>query len=604
MKQGVKCQRIFILSLLSLTVFAPLLYLPGKIAKHSSSTEFDGSVENISGPRYARDSLRFNAIQQEIRGDLRVPELVVYKDGDFSSVASRTSNDDKFMNEHADSIADIQVKNVATVDDGGERGIQHIPVSIPKGVAENLKEKKQEQQDKQGDPNGMSHTRNAADKKLREMKDQVILAKVYLAFAPPNSNSHLVKELQLRIKEVEQAVGDATKDSDLHRGALQKLKSMDATLSKASSVYSNCSPMSSKLRAMTANTEELLRAQRKKVDYLVRLLGRTIPKGLHCLSMRLTDEYFSLPPEEREFPNREKLQKPDLYHYAVFSDNVLACAVVVNSTVSSSLEPEKVVFHVVTDALNAPAIKMWFLTTQPGEATIEVQTIDGVKVESTNHGPIFQQPKSQDPRFCSSLNYLRFYLPELFPKLNKIVLLDHDVVVQRDLGGLWEVDMKGNVNGAVETCGNQEFDLFPWMDVFINFSDPIAAKNFKAKACTWAFGMNMFNLQEWRRQDLTSVYHKWSELGKKRQLWKAGSLPLGLVTFYNHTLVLDRRWHLQGLGVAESGIGRSEIERAAVIHYNGQLKPWLDIGLQKYKGYWNKYVSYGHPFLERCNIHQ
>ncbi|XP_068635568.1 probable galacturonosyltransferase 6 [Aristolochia californica] len=600
MKQGVKCQRILILSLLLLTVFAPLLYLPGKIAKFTSSSHFGGFVEDISSVRYVRDYLKLSAIQQEIRGDLKEPDLVVYKDDDFSSLASRTSIDDKLLNKDVDSIAEIREKNGSRVDDGGRRGSQRITVSI----VDTLKEKKHEQRDRKGEPNGLSHTKKATDEKLREMKDQVILAKTYLAFAPPNSNSHLVKELKLRIKEVERAIGDTTKDSDLHRGALQKMKSMDATLSKAGRVYSNCSPMSSKLRAMTANTEELLRAQRNQVDYLVRLAGRTISKGLHCLSMRLTDEYFSLPPEEREFPNREKLQQLDLYHYAVFSDNVLACAVVISSTLSSSLEPEKVVFHVVTDALNAPAIKMWFLTTQPGEATIEVRTIDDFKPASTNNGPIFQQPKSQDPRFSSSLNYLRFYLPELFPKLNKIVLLDHDVVVQRDLRGLWEVDMKGKVNGAVEMCGNKEFDLFPRMDMFINFSDPTVAKKFKAKACTWAFGMNVFDLQEWRRQDLTSVYHKWSELGKRRKLWKAGSLPLGLVTFYSHTVALDRRWHLLGLGIAESGIGRSEIERAAVIHYDGQLKPWLDIGLQKYKGYWNKYVRYGHPFLVRCNIHQ
>lgn len=56
-----------------------------------------------------------------------------------------------------------------------------------------------------------------SDEKVKEMKDQVIRAKAYLNFAPSGSNSHLVKELRLRIKELERAVGDATKDSDLSR---------------------------------------------------------------------------------------------------------------------------------------------------------------------------------------------------------------------------------------------------------------------------------------------------------------------------------------------------------------------------------------------------
>ena len=41
------------------------------------------------------------------------------------------------------------------------------------------------------------------------------------------------------------------------------------------------------------------------------------------------------------------------------------------------------------------------------------------------------------------LNHLRFYLPEVFPRLRKILFLDDDIVVQRDLGGLWEVCCKG-----------------------------------------------------------------------------------------------------------------------------------------------------------------
>lgn len=111
---------------------------------------------------------------------------------------------------------------------------------------------------------------------------------------------------------------------------------MEVTLSKASRVYADCPAMVTKLRAMTYNSEEQARAQKSQVGFLLRLAGRTTPKGLHCLSMRLTAEYFALQPEEWQFPNQHKLHDPDLYHFAVFSDNILACAVVVNSTISTS----------------------------------------------------------------------------------------------------------------------------------------------------------------------------------------------------------------------------------------------------------------------------
>lgn len=55
------------------------------------------------------------------------------------------------------------------------------------------------------------------DEKVKAMKDQVISARVYLSLAPPGSTSHMVKELRLRIKELERAMGEATKDSELSR---------------------------------------------------------------------------------------------------------------------------------------------------------------------------------------------------------------------------------------------------------------------------------------------------------------------------------------------------------------------------------------------------
>lgn len=53
------------------------------------------------------------------------------------------------------------------------------------------------------------------DYKVKEIKDQLIRAKAYLTFSPPGSNSHLVKELRQRIKELEHAVDEVIRDSDL-----------------------------------------------------------------------------------------------------------------------------------------------------------------------------------------------------------------------------------------------------------------------------------------------------------------------------------------------------------------------------------------------------
>jgi len=60
-------------------------------------------------------------------------------------------------------------------------------------------------------------SRRVSNQKVLEIKDQIIQARAYLGLASPGSSSHLVKELKLRIKEMEHAVGEATMDSDLSR---------------------------------------------------------------------------------------------------------------------------------------------------------------------------------------------------------------------------------------------------------------------------------------------------------------------------------------------------------------------------------------------------
>lgn len=588
--------RIFIiLCLIAVFVTTPILLFSSHRLIHLGSDASKEFVGDLSILKHRIEVQALNAVQQEEVENLKEPILDVYRDGNQISAVSLYTIDKN------DSLG--QPKNVSlagnnvTTHDSKKESQQSLPEETLATREKALE--KSRPKEVQHSQNVQSHPRRALDERVKEIKDQLIRAKAFLNFAPAGSNSNFVKEIKLRIKDLERATGEVSKDSDLSRRAIQKMKAMSATLSKASRLFPDCSAMVKKLRAMTYNAEEQLRTQKNQASFLENLAGRTTPKGLHCLSMRLTTEYFALQSEEQKLPNQHKFQNPDLHHFAVFSDNVLACSAVVNSTVSTARAPEKIVFHIVTDSLNQPAMTMWFLSNPPGKATIQIQSID--MFDWLPNKDTLQKQESLDPRYTSPLNHLRFYLPDIFPSLNKIVLLDHDVVVKRDLSGLWHINMKGKVNGAVETCLEGE-PSFRRMDMLINFTDPMVATKFDVKSCTWAFGMNLFDLQEWRKRNLTGLYHKYLELGSNRPLMKAGTLPIGWMTFYKHTRAIDRRWHVLGLGY-DSGVKLNEIEQAAVIHYDGVMKPWLEIGLQKFKPYWKKHVRYEHPFVQQCNIH-
>ncbi|KAL9390969.1 hypothetical protein Peur_014889 [Populus x canadensis] len=461
-----------------------------------------------------------------------------------------------------------------------------------------------------------------SDSTLKLMRDQIIMAKAYANIAKSNNVTTLYNSLMKQSRESQLAIGEAMSDAELHPSALVQAKAMGHVLSIAKDQLYECPTMSRKLRAMLQLNEENVNALKKKSAFLIQLAAKTIPKPLHCLPLQLAADYFLYGYQNKKYLDKEKVQDPSLFHYAIFSDNVLATSVVINSTVQHAKDPQKHVFHIVTDKLNFAAMKMWFIVNPPAKATVQVENIDDFKWLNASYCSVLRQLESarikeyyfkanhpsslasgadnlkyRNPKYLSMLNHLRFYLPEVYPKLDKILFLDDDIVVQKDLTPLWSIDLQGMVNGAVETC-KESFHRF---DKYLNFSNPKIYNNFDPNACGWAFGMNMFDLKQWKRSNITGIYHHWQDLNEDRNLWKLGSLPPGLITFYNLTYPLDRSWHVLGLGY-DPALNQTEIENAAVVHYNGNYKPWLDLAVAKYKPYWSRYVQYDNPYLQQCNI--
>lgn len=361
-----------------------------------------------------------------------------------------------------------------------------------------------------------------------------------------------------------------------------------------------------KLKDTIFSVNELLVKAKKNGQVASLIAAKSIPKSLHCLAMRLVDERIAHPDKYTEEEDSAEFEDPSLYHYAIFSNNVIAVSVVVNSAVKNAQEPWKHVFHVVSDRMNVAAMKVWFkMRPVGGGARVEVKAVEDYAFLNSSYVPVLRQMESanygdnaklRNPNY-SLLNHLRFYLPEMYPKLHRILFLDDDVVVQKDLSALWRIDLDGKVNGAVETC----FGSFHRYAHYLNFSNSVIREKFNPKACAWAYGMNIFDLDAWRREKCTDQYHYWQNLNEDGTLWKSGMLPPGLITFYSTTKSLDKSWHVLGLGYNPS-ISTDEINHAAVIHFNGNMKPWLDIAINQFKNLWTKYVDNDMEFVQVCNF--
>ncbi|WOK94433.1 putative galacturonosyltransferase 13 [Canna indica] len=392
------------------------------------------------------------------------------------------------------------------------------------------------------------------------------------------------------------------------------------------------------LKAMMENMEKEVKRSRLSEQLHKHLAASTVPKGIHCLSLRLTDEYSSNAHARKQLPAPELLpllSDNSYQHIVLASDNIVAASVVVTSVVRSSLRPEKIVFHLITDKKTYPGMHSWFALNSISPAVIEVKGVhqfswltrenvpvleaveshlairkhyhgDHVLGSNTSDNPRVFASKLQarSPKYISLLNHLRVYLPELFPSLNKVVFLDDDVVIQRDLSPLWEINLAGKVNGAVETCrGKDTWVMSKRFSTYFNFSHPIIAKNLNPNECAWAYGMNIFDLSAWRKTNIRETYHYWLKeyLKSNLTLWKFGTLPPALIAFRGHVHPIDPSWHMLGLGYQEN-TDIDSIKKAAVIHYSGQCKPWLDIGIKHLQPFWTKHVNYSNDFIKSCHI--
>lgn len=82
---------------------------------------------------------------------------------------------------------------------------------------------------------------------------------------------------------------------------------------------------------------------------------------------------------------------------------------------------------------------------------------------------------------------------------------------------------------------------------------------------------------------------------------EAVALRASLLTFQGEVYALDNEWVLSGLG-HKYGVDIDTVKNARVLHYNGNMKPWLELGIRDYTVSWRRFLSHENQFLSDCNI--
>lgn len=449
-----------------------------------------------------------------------------------------------------------------------------------------------------------------------------------------SDSTRLREELMRALLEVTNIDGD----NGIERSSTSLPSSFNDLVKDMTSNGQDIKAFAFKTKAMIMKMEQMVESARQSESIFWHLASHGVPKGIHCLSLKLAEEYAENAAARSRLPSPQyvsHLIDPSFHHVVLLTDNVLAASVVVSSTIKSSSIPERLVFHIVTDKKTYTAMHAWFAVNSVNSAVLEVRGLHqydwshevniGIKEMIEIHRLIcshkldsmkrenipnkYEHEKDLQhlrPSCTSLLNHLRIYIPELFPDLNKIVFLDDDTVVQHDLSSLWELDLNGKVVGAAfdSSCGDDCCPGRKYKDYF-NFTSPIISSKLDYDRCGWLYGMNIFDLQAWRKTNITATYHHWLKLNLNSgfELWNPGALPPSLIAFEGHVHRIDPSWHIAGLGYRSIiNVTQSVLEDGAVVHFSGPAKPWLEIGAPEIRSLWSRHVNMSNEFIRKCGI--
>ena len=175
--------------------------------------------------------------------------------------------------------------------------------------------------------------------------------------------------------------------------------------------------------------------------------------------------------------------------------------------------------------------------------------------------------------------YYKFLLPELIKNADKIIYLDCDIIVTKDIAQLWDISMNDHYIAAVE-------DIFP----------AVANGIYSRKKGYVNTGMLLINSKKWRLTNLTNKLLKYSLSNKL--MWMDQDAINDIVPA-RKILHLNFCWNVQATYFYQDSIYnrhslKSQIlsarKKPFIVHYLGH-KPWENSFVPM--GYlWFKYKSY------------
>lgn len=187
--------------------------------------------------------------------------------------------------------------------------------------------------------------------------------------------------------------------------------------------------------------------------------------------------------------------------------------------------------------------------------------------------------------YISYAAYYRCFLSLILPPdISKILYLDCDLIVRKDVGALWDTDISAHALGCVE-------------DMLSVLEDHYTRLNYPKDYSYFNSGVLLINLDYWRQNDIHLQVNRY--VAEHHGQLRYNDQDVLNALFYDKKVFLPFRWNMQdGFFRRRRRIRRScweELDETMkdpdILHYTGSKKPWHDKSVHPYKSEYFKYLD-------------
>lgn len=166
--------------------------------------------------------------------------------------------------------------------------------------------------------------------------------------------------------------------------------------------------------------------------------------------------------------------------------------------------------------------------------------------------------------------YYRLLIPQYISRYDKILYLDSDLIIKKDIAELYDIDLQDNLlAGVVDILlPNEAQERLSWG------YDPLGHIN---------AGVLLINLKQWQQEDKHKACMK-TLAAYNSKLSLADQDILNIVG-QNRILYLDYKWNFYYTAwkykreAYQELCGPLDLQKGYIIHYNGAEKPWLSLNV-------------------------